>query len=193
MKLKKKELLQNFKKFELILIIVALLALPLLFLKPFSLTSFQSLDVSTQKLDLLIENSTEILLKLNSGEGERLTSLAISGEVIGDGYAAVYLTNGKTKLLVWHNLINLQNEITGYSIAKSQSQFNKTIEISLGEQIKEQISIPSEGPFYSGQFSDACVQTCTLDPKWDGKEWKLLVYLTPGTKLKLDRIIFVFE
>jgi len=193
MKLKKKESLQDFKKFELILIIVALLALPLLFLKPVSLTSFQSLDVSTQKLDLLIENSTEILLKLNSGEGERLTSLAISGEVIGDGYAAVYLTDGKTKLLVWHNLINLQNEITGYSIAKSQSQFNKTIEISLGEQIKEQISVPSEGACYSGQFSDACVQTCTLDPKWDGKEWKLLVYLTSGTKLKLDRIIFVFE
>ncbi|MGB9675253.1 MAG: hypothetical protein ACP5IJ_01450 [Candidatus Nanoarchaeia archaeon] len=180
--------LEKIKKFELILVMFALFVI---FLTWFStnITSYHIFETSLQRINLTFENSAELIL--SSDEPESLTFLALSGNVVGQGNVKIYLTNGEAKLLVWDNSQRNSNIMTGYATySKNQISNSKKLKVSIGRPL-EYFSSNQNNFGIFGKFSNVCIETCTLDPKvWKGKEWRLLIYLSPNTKLELDELIF---
>ncbi|MEM4714052.1 MAG: hypothetical protein QXQ79_00715 [Candidatus Nanoarchaeia archaeon] len=175
--------INTFKKIELFIVIAILFSLPLLLFGP-KFTSFQTADSFTQEINLVLEQSKILEIKTKLEETKSLTFLAASGEIIGNGYVGIYLTNGKENLLVWDNIqLEAKNRITGYASAKA----NYLVITPLSDL---EFS-GKKGVYTSGKFQNACIDTCLLDPReWTGQNWRILVYVQPGTKVKINSLIF---
>jgi len=180
-------------KIELVFIISLIVALPLIFFKP-SITGFVSSDIQRTPLNLTLEESKIIQMHTQSNQSVALDYLSMSGEIIGDGDVAVYLSNGKDKLLIYSNMgkPSKPNLITGFATgptASGKGKFNDDMILEIGESLQW----PGDMGFSTGggSFGRTCLETCFLDPQaWTNNTWQILAYVQPGTKLKITEISF---
>lgn len=141
------------------------------------ITGFVSTDTVSQDVDLQIDSSQRYELKSDGF----ISSLSLSGEVIGDGLVNVYLSDGVDELLVYSNkkkISSAMQHITGLS----------TIDIEPRGRIDRIESLPEDYVTVSGAFESQCAQTCVLEKTQSPLYLDFVV--DPGTSVKISKIIF---
>jgi hypothetical protein len=142
------------------------------------ITGFVPTDTISQNVDLVISSSQRYSLKSDS---EILTSLLISGEVIGDGLVNVYLSNGRSELLVYSNkqkISSSMHHITGLA----------ALEIEPQGRLDRIDSLPGDYVSVGGAFESQCSQTCVISGL--SGPFYLDFIVDPGTTLKISKIVF---
>src|SRR3990167_1825551 len=90
---------------EIIVAAVLLLISIASFFPDSGITGFVSIETKKQKLDLSIENSQSYILTTSSKEPFQITSLKLSGEIIGQGIVKAYIDNGQyQRILIYSNI-----------------------------------------------------------------------------------------
>jgi len=170
------------KSIELSVICVLLLVMALLVVNQPSITGYMATETFTQKLNLGISESRLIGVESLSSEPIKLSSLKISGKVIGDGLAEVYMVDEYKRLLVYSNLqkkkINVP-PITGMTTG--------AMKVYEKEKLNGQIVKPENYETIEGAFNQECVETCFIDEKKSSFH-DLEVWVQPGTEIIITEL-----
>lgn len=141
------------------------------------ITGFVPTDRFSQNVDLEISSSQRYVLKT---EGI-LSSLLISGEVVGPGLVNIYLSNGDDELLVYSNkrkISSAMQSITGLA----------ALEIEPQGRLDRIDSLPGEYVTINGAFESQCSQTCSISGL--SGPFYLDIVVDPGTTVKISKIVF---
>jgi len=180
---------------EIVVIILLILAIPLLFFRP-TVTGFVSTNTYGQVIGLTFTESQALAMR--ASQQIALDSISAAGEITGNGAVAIYISNsdGSERTLVYTNAImedKRKNLITGYSVGAAYAQEEPaqdiSVEIDLAEKLEWQPSL-SDTAASTGPFT-GCVDSCFLNSeKFTGSEFKILVYVEPGTSVKLAEVFY---
>ena len=187
---------KNLFKAEIIFIIALVIVLPLIFFKP-SITGYVPSDLFKQTLDFTLSESSVLDVRSSSDQPIYISSLSLSGEVIGEGDVAIYLSNkAGERVLVYTNVGQAKSQpnlITGAAIGPA------TAEATTGDSILiehgETLSWPGDmGPSSSGDFVNTCIESCYLDPEqFTSPEFEIQVYVEPRTTVKITEIFYTLN
>lgn len=142
------------------------------------ITGFVPTDTISQNVDLTVSSSQRYSLKSDT---DLLTSLSISGEVVGSGLVNVYLSNGDDELLVYSNkrkISSAMQSITGLA----------ALEIEPQGRLDRIDSLPGEYVTINGAFESQCSQTCSISGL--SGPFYLDIVVDPGTTVKISKIVF---
>lgn len=197
----------KFVKVEFALLMFALVLLALVFSRP-EVIGYASTNIHSQDLNLVIDHSQGFFLRSVTQKPIHLTSLTISGEVIGDGTASVYLEDAYgIQHLVYKNIKpkdSTHNRITGVSVAGSpMSGYSVTgnalpvkeekpvLDLLEANNLYGYEMLPKEYKAIPGNFNNACIDSCILyGNSYIGTHFKLDFFVEPGTKLKISEIVY---
>lgn len=197
----------RFVKVEFAILMICLVLLALVFSRP-EIVGYASTSIHNQDLDLVISQSQRFYLRSVHQFPIHLTSLTMSGEVIGEGTAAIYLSNQQgEKQLVYRNAKrkdSTHNRVTGTSTAGTKLLGSDMTGSALPLKEEKPVLDLLEGPVLmqfeslhpsykavSGKFSHMCVDSCLLqEKKFTGSYFILDFYLQPGTKVKISDIVY---
>jgi hypothetical protein len=189
-----KDFKRNLFRTEVILIVALIIVIPLALFKP-SITGFVASDLFRQNLNFTVDKSQALDITSVSGQQVYISSLSLSGEVIGPGSVAIYLSNDAgEKVLVYTNVGQAKarnNIITGAAIGAEtevEAAEGDSILLDYGKELTWPGDIGTGSP---GEFVNTCVQSCYLDPnKFMSKDFELQVFVEPGTKVKITEIFY---
>ena len=190
-----KDFKRNLFRTEVILIVALIIVIPLALLDKPSITGFVASDLFRQNLNFTVDKSQALDITSVSGQQVYISSLSLSGEVIGSGSVAIYLSNkAGEQVLVYTNVGQAKarnNMITGAAIgAKTDVQAAKgdSVMLNYGRELTWPGSLGIGSP---GEFVNTCAQSCYLDPnKFMSKDFELQVFVEPGTKVKITEIFY---
>jgi len=199
---------QSKKKIHQIEIIAAvvllLVSIASFFPKP-GITGYVSIESKKQKIDLTIANSQSYILTTRSQEPMYLTSLKLSGEVIGDGIAKAYISAKDQKILIYSNVIKKgkgldtvtgMSKITGNVVevdAKDEAGEDLVIEHLENIELESQ-KIAKDELLSKGNFEDACVDSCFIEMLLNKDiAYQLLFYVEEGTILNINEIVYTIR
>ena len=204
--MEKVKFFDGLKKVEVGLAVVLILSLGVFMLGNPNITGYLSLDFVMQDLDIMVGESQSIILTSTNTEPVTLTSFKLSGEIIGEGMAEVYLDNGQgQKLLVYRNAREKRkamSTITGLFIEGEKQIENKKAEeksylvLNPGRMIEdaELSELAEDEEVVAGVFSNECTDTCFIKMELSDKTaYQLIFNLEPETELKLDSIVYTVE
>jgi len=186
----------NLRKFEYIFIVVLIIAIPLIFFRP-SVTGFVASDTKAQILNIVLSDSQAFDLKSTSGEPIYISSFSMSGDITGEGDAAVYLVNGATRSLVYSNVGQkrkpslITGAATGIAAAHAVEieQNNQSIIVEEGKKLTWPGNLGENSA--SGSFTAVCMDSCYLDASnFTANNFELQVFVEPGTTFKLQEILY---
>ncbi len=182
-----KNIHRRFSKFEFAIVLVFVLLVLLIPSKP-DIIGFSDVQVHRQDINLAVDQSKSFSILPNAPVS--ITSLSVSGEVLGPGAVNVYLVNDQgAKLRVFSNEKKNRNLITGFfgeeaSSQNSISSSNPVLEIKESAILEGFESIDSSSP---GAFSFACQDSCDLKNA-DSSSYELVAYVEPGTTLIINEL-----
>jgi len=204
---------RRYCKEEFAIIIMLLLMFTLIFPKP-KVIGYASTNIHTHNTDLLLDSSKEFYMESIYQNPVHLTSLRISGEVIGSGTVNVNLDDGQGgRVLVFTNQKRTDsqiNKITGGSFFESGS-LNSGMGLSGLSVTGDALPLKTEEPVlelteshslqgfskleknnvaHSGKFSNVCFESCILPEGFIQKMFKLDFYIEPGTRLKVTELVY---
>lgn len=192
----------KFHKYEIIGALVLLLVAVISFFPNPGITGFVSVDTKTQKVNLTIMNSQSYILSTNMQQPFYLTSLKISGQVIGKGKANVFLENGKgQKVLVYSNQVKKEkglsvitgmDKITGKVIGSNSESEGDYLVIDFLEN-NENLpgGIQKDEELVFGEFNERCEESCFIEMLLNqGVSYQFLFNIEEGTILYIDKIIY---
>jgi len=177
-----------------------------LFQKP-TVTGHVTAKINTQPLDITIEKSQIYSISTKSKESFIISSIKLSGEVIGDGQAKIYINNGEQNLLVYSNIIEKSHgfdsitglgKITGNVVSiereeDSNKEDEKRLILKPIADLKESMLdvLKEYETIKSGEFIDACVDTCFIEMEMASDlSYKLIFVVENNTKIRLNKITF---
>lgn len=184
-------------------IILLLIAIVSLFPNP-GITGHVSLETKKQKIDLTIANSQSYILTTSSEEPFYLTSLKLSGAIIGEGIVNVYITNNQgQKVLIYSNVVKKEqgldtitgmDKITGLTVGDDSEEKDYLV-IEHLENLKVQLgSISEDETIFSGSFENGCVDSCFIEMLLNkDTAYQLLFYVEEGTILKINEIVYTIR
>ncbi|MBN1644996.1 hypothetical protein JW851_03085 [Candidatus Woesearchaeota archaeon] len=181
-----KNIHQRFSRFEFAIIIIFILLVLLIPNNP-GIIGFSDVNVHKQSVNLAVDRSRSFVLVTQTPV--TITSLSVSGEVLGSGSASVYLIgkDGK-KNKVFSNEQKGMNLVTGFY--GEESELANTVEIKEPIlDIKEGIiinDVESVENAIPGGFVSACSDTCSLNE--DSDSFELVTFVEPGTTLVINQI-----
>jgi len=191
---------RKYVKEEFALIIMFLLIITLFFSRP-EVIGYASTNVHNQNLNLLIEQSQMYHLRSVYPTPVHLTSMQLSGEIIGDGTVSVYLDNEKgSRVLVFNNQKREGSEInriTGTVAAGEGSVFGAggvsglsvtadtmpmkhqepALKLTEGKLVFEYEKVGGGSQTFNGRFSNACIESCLLQSAQFNQESFQLIFL----------------
>lgn len=184
-----KNIHKRFSKFEFAIVLVFVLLVLLIPGRP-DIIGYSDVQVHRQNIALAVDSSRSFTIQPR--ESVALTSLSVSGEVLGPGAVSVYLVNQQgDKLRVFSNEKKGRNLITGFFGEDSNTQNS----IALSEpvlEIKESAVLEgfeSAEDSFPGRFSFACKDSCDLKNSDSGSEvYELVAYVEPGTTLIISEL-----
>ena len=193
----------RFVKIEFALLMTILVLLALVFSKP-EVIGYASTSIHSQDLNLALEQSQSFYLISNGVQPIHLTSLTISGNIIGPGTASIYLDNERgTRYLVYRNtkrLDSTHNRITGTAFTTGLSVTGSTLpakeerpvlDLLEGTKLQAFEALPQGYKAIEGQFNNACIDSCLLHGDlFFGERFKLDFYTEPGTSLVIKEIVY---
>jgi len=189
---------------EIIAAVVLLLVSVASFFPNRGITGYVSVETKKQEIDLTIANSQSYILTTRNKEPFYLTSLKISGEVIGKGIAKAYIAAENQKILIYSNVIKKDeglNSITGMGkiTGKATGIDSKTEEGYLVIEHLENIEKVSETKtedekIVSGNFEDICIDSCFIEMLLkEDIAYQILLYVEEGTVLNINEIIYTIR
>lgn len=194
---------EKFKKIQLGVAISLLLVCTLMLFKNPSILGHYSADFKTQTLDIIIDKSQSYALTTTSQEPLYITSLRVSGEVIENGNVEIFIDNNAgQRLLVYKNIKKIEQglaAVTGMAVGPEsiEGPEQKMLLLKPLSQIAwngAEISLSEEEEYVSGPFKNKCVDTCFIEmPLSSEFTYKLIFNIEPGTKLKINRIIYTLK
>lgn len=182
-----KNIHKRFSKFEFAIVLVFVLLVLLIPSKP-DIIGFSDVQVHRQDIALAIDKSKSFTILPK--EPVSITSLSVSGEVLGPGAVNVYLVNDQgDKLRVFSNERKNRNLITGFfgEDAGSQNSISSSDPVL---EIKESgvlEGFESRDDTSPGKFSFACQDSCDLKNA-DSSSYELVAYVEPGTILIINEL-----
>lgn len=192
----------RFVKVEFAVLMICLVLLALVFSRP-EIVGYASTNVHSQDLNLFVEQSQRFYLRSLVPEPVHLTSLTISGEVIGEGTVAIYLDNERgMRNLIYKNVKrkdSTHNRITGTSVLGSRVTGNsiQTHEENPVLDLLEGPILPGYellNPAYrtvQGEFHHVCVESCLLQARtFEGRRFAIDFFVEPGTILKIKEVVY---
>ena len=198
---------ETIKRIEIITVICLLLVGALTFFSVPGITGHVSSKINSQPVDFLVDQSRLFELTTNSDDSFYITSFRISGKVIGDGIAEIYLDNGLgQQLLVFRNIEESFERggmglITGNYVGAEQEfeeeKPEKTIIINSAEflEIKPNLNFDREKySSFNGGFDSACEQSCFIEMEMNRNTGYNLVFkIEEGTAIHLTKIQFTMK
>lgn len=204
--MEKVKILSTLKKMEITFAVILILSLGVFMLGNPNITGYLSLDFVMQDLDIMVGESQSMIMTSTNPESVTLTSFKISGEILGDGRAEVYLDNGMgQRLLVYRNTgekRKAMSVVTGLFIeGEKQIENNKAEEksylvLSPGKRIEDMVmaELSEKEEVVAGVFSNECTDTCFIKMELsDQIAYQLIFNIEPETGLKLDSIVYTVE
>lgn len=192
----------NIRKFEVIgAILLAMVSVITLFGKP-GITGFVSVETKVQSIDLSIANSQSYVLTTNQDVPVHLTSLKLSGEVIGKGLVEAYVADSQNKILIYSNIakketgvgsITGMGKITGNVVGvNGEAAQDDYLVIDFLENVKDELGKPGENEeITNGPFKDQCINSCFIDMSvTKDRAYQLLFYVEEGTVLNINQIVY---
>jgi len=168
------------------------------------ITGFVSAETKTQQINLTIANSQSYILTTKDDNNFYLTSLMVSGSIIGNGSASIYIDNGKgERRLIYSNIIEGElglggitgmGKITGNVVKSDKGEIKKEesnfLVIEYLENI-EGVKEDSKGRVYSGDFKYKCIDSCSIEMLLNKDlSYQLLFYVDDGIILNIDEITY---
>ena len=193
---------------EIMVAVVLLLVSILSFFPNSGITGFVSLETKTQEINLTIANSQSYILTTGRKEPFYMTSLKLSGEVIGEGIVKAYMDNGQgERILIYSNVVKKGKgavAITGMhgisgnavsvdsEIEGSETEEEDYLLIDYLENIEEELGeIAEDEKTVSGKFKYQCIDSCFIDMMLsEDLGYQLLFYVEEGTILKINEIVY---
>lgn len=184
-----------------ILILVSVISF---FPKP-GITGHVSAEIKTKTLNLTIANSQSYFLKAEKQEPFYLTSLKLSGEVIGSGIVKAYISDGKgQKILIYSNAaerkkgirpITGMGKITGGVVSEGSAAEADDIIIDYLENLNGGPGKLSENEeSSSGNFENICIESCFIEMLLNKElSYQLLFYVEEGTILKINKVAYTVK
>lgn len=177
------------------------------------IVGFVPVEIKSQPINLIAQEPTSFILFSEKEEPFELTSLRLSGMVIGEGRAEIVLDNGLgQELLVYSNLKQKQgNLITGMAVTSDQEgePLPEGAKIENVEPQKAWLKItPDSVPIrespvteltsdkqtVSGDFDHACLDTCYMNMKLQkGLYYTLKVRVDAGTEVRINELKYMLE
>ncbi len=196
----------NLKKVQLFVAISLLLvSVGLLFKNP-GITGHFSADFQSQILDIDIEQSQSYLLATNTPEEIYISSFRISGEIQGEGSVEIFIEDQGQQFLIYKNVREKErgmSTITGMAVAPPTEEMQEPVESTGTLLILEKLgainwdgglSLSGKEEFVTGSFNNKCKDTCFIEMSLSSEEtYKLVFMVEPGTKVKLDKIIYTLK
>lgn len=202
MSIMKESTKKKIHQIEIIAAVVLLLVSIASFFPKAGITGFVSVETKKQRIDLTIANSQSYILTTNSEEPFYLTSLKVSGEVIGKGLVKAYITNQDQKILIYSNTVKKEqgldtitgmNKITGNVVGTDSEteeliiEHLENIEAELGE-------IAEDERLFTGGFENQCIDSCFIEMLLNkDTAYQLLFHVEEGTILKINEVIYTIR
>lgn len=200
---------KNIHKIEVAVLLIIVMVGFLSFFRNPTITGNVSVETKNQALDIEIANSQNYILTTNTEYAYKLTSLRLSGEVIGDGVAEVYIDNGqKQKILVYSNKMGEspglgveaitgkktgRQRITALAVDEGREEINLILDY-VKNLPTPQFEIAENEELKEGPFQYKCGETCFMDMYMQKDvSYNLLFYVDEGTILRLDEVTYTVE
>ena len=190
------------KQFLYILLGVSLAAFMLSFMPGENITGHVSVEAGYQALNLEIAESQAYVVTSDYDNPIKLTSMRLSGEVIGDGKVEVILDNGiGQRLLVYTNAVDKietdqitgMSRVTGLAIKEAEQVKEKALLnlVFAGNLDAIDATVPEGGQLRTGKFANECKETCLMEMDLSKDiNYKLEFLVSNGTQLKLDNMMY---
>jgi hypothetical protein len=161
-------------QFEIIGAVVLLLVSILSFFPKTGITGYVSVETIKQKIDLTIVNSQSYIFTSNAIDPFYITTLKMSGEVIGDGIAQAYITDLQgNKILIYSNIVEKgqglggitgMDKITGNAIGTTEQGSEGDLVIEHLENIEGYFEpVSKDETLTNGIFQDSCIDSCFIE------------------------------
>lgn len=198
-------------KIEFTLLILVLLVVSVFISRP-EVIGYASTNIHSQPINIKVDQSKSFYLE--SDVPVHLTSMSLSGKIIGSGTVAVYLSNTLgARVLIFENTKKASsriNQITGnMPTAGGFYMFSRMSGSSVtGDALPAKESPPAlrllEGERLSGfeplkqgyltiagVFNYACMNSCILrEDDFTGNRFKLDFYIQPGTQVDITEMMY---
>lgn len=173
---------KSIKLIEFVGAAVAVFLLTLFMANNPSITGFVTTETFVQKLNFEVTESQLIGIESISNSPLQITSLRLSGEVIGNGLAEIYLNEGRQKKIIYSNLqkkkkgmLGITGHVTGAVRVYEKAGLRGELVRPEGYQTKQEV------------FKDACIETCTLEGL-KGTFYDIEIWVQPGTRVKITEL-----
>jgi len=149
-----------------------------------TITGYVPTQTYSQNLDLEISESQRFIV--GTSTELKLSSLALSGWVNGEGLVKAYLSDGQQRWLVFTNskkASTSMQHITGFTVTELVLRPDKKLDAY--ETVQRGYVAEA------GNFNDACVETCILDEQLINQQTLYLEFIIePGSSMHISEITF---
>jgi len=163
-------------RLELAVIVTSLLLLGLYF-SDTSVTGFASTQVFYKKLNLTVEVSQSFSIR--DSKPFSISSFTAAGDIAGSGAVLIELDNG-----IGGKKTVFSNNKTTTQITTEDAGYESPVTIEPRQLLAGQ---PGGDVFHVDGF-ESCSDACAVD--WNQQEYFLNVYVAPGTKVLLTKIVY---
>jgi len=171
------------------------------------IVGFVPVEIMSQPIDLVATESRSFILFTDREQLFNLTSLRISGEVIGSGRAEIVLENGLgQELWTYSNIKQKQgNMITGMAVNEEDNNLptekdelkNQTwLIITPGDAIAEnpEKQLTDGRETVTGKFQNSCTDTCYMNMKMQkGLYYTLKIRVDAGTQVNINELKYTID
>lgn len=177
-------------------LVFAMFVFGMTFLPNPGITGHVLMDAGYQILDISVDESQVYVMSSDYEDPLTITSLRLSGEIIGEGKAEVYLDNGAgQKLLLYSNILDSRevNHITGMAVADEEDIEEKALLNLIPAEKTGYIDAELEDGvvFDSGKFANRCKETCIINMELSKDiNYKLEFKVSEGVELRLEHMIY---
>lgn len=155
-----------------------------------TITANLVVDVHRLPVEIFAEKSQSFIVSLPSFAPFELNSFALSGNVIGNGRAMVYIDDGNgLRYLVYSNeagassVLDVDNE---FGAAKDDD-----LQVTKYRELAGSLTPSNNAIVLSGYFRRACSETCHLpEGKFNSGRYELLVFVDEGTTISLNELLY---
>ena len=171
-------------RIEVAVVVVGIILFAM-FLSEGTITGLVSSQVFYKLIDLEIHNSQSFVIESSDDSLLFFSSFSVSGEVIGSGAVKIVLDNGLgERRVIFSNTVNNSMHL----VSRDDIGYSAPIVVVPEYVLSE---YPSENSVANSGVFEECFEACKMFPVLQGKEFKLNVYIEPGTSVILKKIWYV--
>ena len=197
----KDETKNKLKKMEIALAVSLLLMSTLFLFKTPGITGHFSADFKSQTINMAIEQSQIFSLRTTNQEPVAVSSLRMSGNIMGGGSVEIYIEDSGQEYLIYKNIRQKEQglpAVTGMAVAYAAEPSQEEVLLLLESQgtieWQSELSLAANQEFVSGPFNNKCIDTCFIEMILSTERaYNLIFMVEPGTKVEVNKITYTLK